>query len=455
MEREAGMGMRTSVARAAGLACSWGMRKVLHRGATTLPGRVALAVDPHVIDSLAGKLACGSTVVCGTNGKTTTTNVLAHAVKASGAHVLCNREGANMESGIATALLPGRGADWGVFENDELSTVRVVPGLKPRYLVLLNLFRDQLDRCGEIDRVQQTVVAALEASPQTVLVYDADDPLCEGVAARVRARGGSAVTFGVDEDMGLVGDRVTGGGFCQLCGAPLSYAYRQYGQLGSYACTACGFSRPALVFAARNVRVGDGGVSFDVVGEGLGAPVRLETRMGGTYMVYNMLAAFAAAHLMGVGADAFGRALDAYRPANGRLQRFDVAGRRVTLNLAKNPTGFNQNMSLLMQDASPKVVYVVINDDYNDGKDVSWLWDVDFERLREVGEVRVFAGGHRANDMQVRLKYAGVEAGLAGSVAEVLDAARDLPTPWRVWVLTNYSALWGAKAELERLGVVL
>ena len=130
-----------------------------------------------------------------------------------------------------------------------------------------------------------------------------------------------------------------------------------------------------------------------------------------------------------------------------------MRGRRVTLNLAKNPTGFNQNMSLLMQDASPKVVYIVINDDYNDGKDVSWLWDVDFERLREAGEVRVFAGGHRANDMQVRLKYAGVASDISDCVADVLEATRDLPEAWGVWVLTNYSALWTAKAELERMGV--
>ncbi len=448
------MGARTAIARAAGLLGSWGMRCVLHRNATTLPGRIALAIDPHAIVGLAPRLARGSIVVCGTNGKTTTNNVLAQAVEAAGMTVLCNRAGANMESGVAAALLPGRAADWGVFENDELSTVRIVPQLKPRYLVLLNLFRDQLDRCGELDRVQETVVRALEGSPDTVLVFDADDPLCQGVAGRVRARGGKTLSFGVGEDLHLSGDRVRGGAFCQECGAPLAYRYRQYGQLGDYRCPACGFARGELDVVAHDVSVGPDGVAFTVSGGPCGeAPVRLSARWGGAYMVYNLLAAYTVACLAGVPSERFQHVLDTYNPGNGRLQRFDVDDRLVTLNLAKNPTGFNQNMAMLVQDPAPKVVYVVINDDYNDGRDVSWLWDVDFERLGEAGQVRVFAGGHRANDMQVRLKYAGVDAQIAADVADVLARTHELPADWHAWVLTNYSALWPAKAELERMGV--
>ncbi len=447
------MGVRTALARGMGLACGWGMRTVLRRGATTLPGRVALAIDPDLVVSLGEKPRCGSIVVCGTNGKTTTNNILARAVEAQGHKVLCNWAGANMESGVAAALLPYGQVDWGVFENDELSTARIVPRLKPRYLVLLNLFRDQLDRCGEIDRVQQTISAALDESPSTVLIYNADDPFCEAVAVSVRGRGGRTISFGIGEDLGLPGDRVYGGGFCQLCGAPLNYDYRQYGQLGSYSCPSCNFARGAVDYVATDVRVTPDGVSFAVRGGDLGGPERVSAHWGGVYMVYNLLAAFVAAHEAGVDAGVFQSVLDSYRPQNGRLQRFDVNGRFVTLNLAKNPTGFNQNMGLLMHDEAPKVVYVVINDDYNDGKDVSWLWDVDFERLHDAGEIRVFVGGHRANDMQVRLKYADIEASIAGDVGEVLGAVSNLPESWRVWVLTNYSALWPVKADLERMGV--
>ena len=417
-----------------------------------------MALDPGVLGSLAGKAACGSIVVCGTNGKTTTNNVLASALEGSGLSVFCNRAGANMESGVVTALLPAGRADWGVFENDELSTVRVVPKVKPRYFVLLNLFRDQLDRCGELDKIQRTLEDALASSPQTVLVYNADDPLCESVALRFRAAGGRAMGFGIDEDLHLPGDRVAGGAFCQRCPSPLTYAYRQYGQLGKYVCPECGFGRPELAFAAVNVEVGVDGVAFDACvggrpeGGGGAGTVRLRARWGGTYMVYNLLAAYAAASLVGVGADAFQRVLDTYAPENGRLQRFEVRGRRTTLNLAKNPTGYNQNIAMLMGDPSPKIVYIVINDDYNDGKDVSWLWDVDFERLGLGPECRVFAGGARANDMQVRLKYAGVDAVIAGSVGEVLDATEEVPATWRLWVLPNYSALSAVKSELEGMG---
>lgn len=443
-------GARSGVARLAGLACAGAMR-LMGRGATTLPGRVALALDPHLIGGLAGKVRNGSIVVCGTNGKTTTNNVLAQAVEASGAHVLCNRAGANMESGVATALLPSSSADWGIFENDELSTVRIVPELRPRYLVLLNLFRDQLDRCGELDRVQDVIVQALAGSPSTTLLYNGDDPLCEGVAVRARAAGTKTLAFGIDEDLHLPADRVTGGGFCQLCGAPLSYAYRSYGHLGSYACTRCDFARPALDFRATGVRVGQDGVSFDAMAPE-GEPVRLSARWGGTYMVYNLLAAWAAARLAGVGDAQFQGVLDTYRPENGRLQRFEVQGRQVTLNLAKNPTGFNQNMALLLADDAPKAVFVCINDNYNDGKDVSWLWDVDFERMAQARPLRVFVGGHRANDMQVRLKYADVHAEIAESAGEVIGRCADLPDACRLYVLTNYSALWPVKAELERMG---
>ena len=174
---------------------------------------------------------------------------------------------------------------------------------------------------------------------------------------------------------------------------------------------------------------------------------------GGVYMVYNLMAAAAAAQLAGVSSHDFLAALEHYDPENGRLQHFTVNEREVVLNLAKNPTGLNQNLSLLLADERPCAAFVVINDDYNDGRDISWLWDVDFERLTEASGVeRVIAGGHRAHDLRVRFKYAGIRASLADSVAEALDSVSDLPATTPLYVLTNYSALWPAKAELERLG---
>ena len=196
---------------------------------------------------------------------------------------------------------------------------------------------------------------------------------------------------------------------------------------------------------------------------GLDKPVRVNASFGGVYMVYNLLAAFVGATLAGTTPEQFQAALDAYHPENGRLQHFRVDGRDVILNLAKNPTGFNQNISLMLADDRKKAAFFVINDNPNDGKDISWIWDVDFERLavgspRECGgvvesdDLTVVAGGHRADDVRVRLKYAGISAPIALTVREALDAVADLPLDRPLYVLTNYSALWPAKAELEQMG---
>ena len=166
------MGLRSSVAIASGRLAHWGLSGVLHRNASQLPGRIALAIDPGLMEGLAHKLRWGSIVICGTNGKTTTTNITADALEASGRSVLCNRVGANMAPGVVSALLPERSADVAVIEADELSTIRILPSLRPRYLALLNLFRDQLDRAGEIDHVQDVIAEALAASPQTMLLVN-------------------------------------------------------------------------------------------------------------------------------------------------------------------------------------------------------------------------------------------------------------------------------------------
>lgn len=445
------MGARSAVAVGAGRLVHWGLSGVLHRSASQLPGRIALGIDPNLMGELSHKLRKGAIVVCGTNGKTTTNNVLASSIEAAGSTVLCNRAGANMAAGVTSALLPGKAADWAVMEADELSTVHILPNLHPRYLVLLNLFRDQLDRAGEIDHVQDTIVRALGSSPETTLLVCGDDPLSMGVARRAAQAGTKVLAFGVDEDLHLPADRVPEARFCQACGAELEYEWRSYAQLGKFRCPNGDFERPELDFRATGVRVDRTGVSFDVEGLGLDGKVHLRAGFGGVYMAYNLLAAFAAASLAGVTGEQFQRTLDGYHPENGRLQHFEVGGREVVLNLAKNPTGFNQNISLLLADDREKAAYFVINDDFNDGKDISWIWDVDFERLA-AEHIRVVCGGHRANDVQVRLKYAGIKADIAGSVGDALGRVGDMDLACPLYVLTNYSALWPAKAELERMG---
>ena len=452
------MSIRFAAAQAVSSISTWGLKHVFRRPAANFPGKIALYVDPRLLANLRGKLARGSIMVVGTNGKTTVTNLLADVLEGSGARVVCNRTGANLDSGVSTALLHAKEADWGVFESDELWLKKMTPQLKPTYVLLLNLFRDQLDRCGEIDRIQDSIVEALAASPETILVFNADDPLCATIAKRASELPGRErtrqIAFGVSESMGLAQNTVSDATMCQLCSSMFEYDFRQYGQLGAWHCPTCGFSRPALDFAAQNVELGERELSFDIArpqpNAGDAAPARpIRAAFSGAYMVYNLLAVGVAADLVGCGNDAIQAAIESFDPKNGRLQRYSVEGRSVLLNLAKNPTGFNQNLKIIEKDTSPKAVAFFINDKEADGHDISWLWDIDFEELSRQEGCVVFAGGIRGNDMQVRLKYAGIPSKVVKNTQEFLDELAKLPCEMNAYAIANYTALPSVKSALD------
>lgn len=456
------MGLRFAAAKATGAALTWGLQNIMRRDGATMPGKYALKVDPDLIGGLAPRLREGSVLVVGTNGKTSVTNLLADVLEAAGKSVCCNRTGANLSWGVASSLMQIKSADWGVFETDELWIARVLPYLKSRYVVLLNLFPDQFDRFGEIDRVQESLVATLASSPETVLIYNADDPLCAAIA---KAAPNRSVAFGVSGVMDAEGAGAGEAHMCQQCGSVLEYEYRQYSQLGAYACLTCGFARPKIDWLARNVMIGALEMTFEVekvsaVGaegaEGVGGAAyqTVRSQQSTPYLAYNLLAVCAASAMIGVSPDVVQRAIDAFNPKNGRLQRFSVQGHPVLLNLAKNPTGFNQNIRIIKRDAGPKVAAFFVNDMEGDGRDASWIWDVDFESIAADCGPRVFVGGMRANDLQVRLKYAGLSAEVVENMSEVFAAiAADgaLADAASVYAIANYTALPPIRAELGKL----
>ena len=446
------MGMRLTLAKAAGAVSTWGLKHVARRPAANLPGKIALKVDPALLDELRGKCAEGSVITVGTNGKTSTNNLLADAFEAAGRTIICNRTGANLAAGIASALLQQPAAQWGVFECDELWLAHVLPHLRSRYVLLLNLFRDQLDRCGEIDRIQTSIAGALAASPDTVLIYNADDPLCARIADTVANR---SISFGLDEDLKLAQNTVADAQMCQKCDGMVQYRYRQYGQLGDYFCDQCDFARPTLDFAGRDIAISSAGVSMEVCG-----PTDCEsvhTPQPTPYAAYNLVAAYALCREVGIPTADFQRAQDAFNPRNGRLQRYRLGGRDVLLNLAKNPTGFNQNLKIVEADQGPKMVAFFINDQVADGHDISWIWDIDFEELAGQPDTVVFAGGSRAHDLAVRLKYAGIEAAVIENIEDafdrlgVLTAAGALPSDAAVYAIANYTALPPVHAALNTM----
>ena len=449
------MNFRSSLACTSSDIARWGLRSILKRQGGVLPGRIAMKIDPELLSDLASFVDC-SVVITGTNGKTTTSNLIADAVAASGATVVCNRAGNNMEPGVVGALLEARsglkrsgGKRVGVFECDELYTVRVLPKLKPTYFVLLNLFRDQLDRYGEIDHTQDVIAHALELSPATTLIYNADDPLCASIAARVP---NTSIAFGIDGATGTESDRISDSRFCSQCNAPLEYDYVQYGQLGAYHCPSCGWSRPALLRRVTDVELTCNGYGFDLTfGPEAKAPAtHITTRYNGLYMVYNVAAAFFAAHELGVDSAHLQPTLDAYVPAGGRMGRWEIAGRTVEANLAKNPVGFDRQIQSI-KTAGGRLCAFFLNDNDADGHDVSWIYDVDFERIADTPGLVAFVGGTRAHDMQVRLKYAGIDAGIISNIEQAIGAVADEEAGDTFYAVANYTAFPPLVKELDEL----
>lgn len=438
------MSFRKTGARLASSLSTWGLKTLAHRPAANMPGKIALKIDPDIISEEMSKIAEGSIVVVGTNGKTTVTNMIADVIEASGKTVACNRTGANMAYGVAATLLQTEPTDWGVFESDELWLARILPQVKATYVVLLNLFRDQLDRCGEIDRVQDAIISGLEHSPESTLIYNADDPLCAIIAEKVENK---TLAFGVSEDMHLAQNTVADAQMCQRCSGMFTYDYRQYGQLGTYHCENCGFARPKLDVHAHNVTF-DGGITYAITDTIDSTQATMRLAQSGPYMVYNTLAVWTCAHKLDIDNETIQECVSAFDPQNGRLQHLAIEGRPLLLNLAKNPTGFNQNLKIITADPGKKVVAFFINDNEADGHDISWIWDCDFEELASQPELVVYAGGTRKNDLQLRLKYAGIQARLINSVNDMVDTALDMPADWNMYAIANYTALPAVRAAL-------
>ena len=436
------------------------------RPGSSLPGRAALKIDPHIIAPLAADIRRGIIVTCGTNGKTTTNNLLCSMLEAQGYRVVSNRLGANMLEGVAAAFATAAkgplgyldavkrplgclDADFACLEVDEASAARVLQDLHPDCMILTGLFRDQLDRYGEIDLTMKALEKAILEAPDMTLVINADDPLTAYLAKKSAHR---IVSYGVSEKVTGNVDVIREGRFCENCGAPLQYDFYHFSQLGVYRCPSCGFGRPEIDYAASGVRLSPQ-LSFDIQKIN-SAPERISAPMTGFYNVYNILAVFSVLREMKLSTEMFSEVLCSFKPQFGRGEIFHVGEKRrqkVLLNLAKNPAGFNQNISAMLQDRSPKDLIIVINDNAQDGRDVSWLWDVDFDRLADETIRSITVSGLRSLDMQLRLKYVEIESERAPDVEKAIDE-RLADGCENLYVLVNYTALYEAHKYLEGLG---
>jgi UDP-N-acetylmuramyl tripeptide synthase len=422
------------------------------RGGTSLPGKLLVRLDPHALGALAGRLARGSAVISATNGKTTTAAMAAGILERTGARLVHNRAGANMAGGVASALLDGRrDADTGLFEVDEFWLGAVVGELRPRALLLANLFRDQLDRYGELDTIAERWAQVAGATPAR-LVLNADDP---AVADLGRERPDS-LFFGVQDDALALPEmqHAADAKHCRRCGAPYRYDAIYLGHLGHYHCDACGATRPTPAVAAERVVLeGVRGARFTLRAAGEAREVALP--LPGLYNVYNALGAAALTLALGVGLDDVVGGLEAVAPAFGRAETVRVRDRELAILLVKNPAGANEVLRTLALEPGEHDVLAVLNDQVADGRDVSWVWDADFELLAPRVR-RATCSGSRAAEMALRLKYAGVPAERI-VVEPGLDAALDgalAAAPARLFALPTYTAMLALREVLVARGAV-
>ena len=453
---------RLSAAILAARAAQIASRTLKTGGGSTVPGVVARRVDPEVLTGLSRRLSRGSAAITGTNGKTTTTRMVSKILETAGIRAVNNSTGANLVTGVTAALvsdssLSGRPAsEVGLFEVDEASVPKVAAEAELRLLAVLNLFRDQLDRYGELAYTGKVIASAFESlPPDGRVILNADDPLVASLGRSAK----DPVYYGVDEpalDTGRL-QHLADSKDCPQCGTPLIYDAVYFGHVGTYRCANCSFARPELLYAASRVRM-EGPQGTNVLLRTPTGEREVRLKLPGLYNVYNALSAAAVAGEMGVGIEEISRGLAQFGGAFGRVERVRAGNREAFLLLIKNPVGFNEILRTFMTGADVRNVLIAINDNDADGRDVSWLWDVDFEmlaaRAKTDGIAPFTVSGIRAQDMAVRLKYADLPVGAVIPDREkaVRAALQATPPGETLYVLPTYTAMLEIRQTLSELG---
>lgn len=426
------------------------LRLTKNRG-TSLPGKLALKICPDILKVLFKKFSGKTIVVCGTNGKTTTNNLINYTLIKKGFKTVCNSEGANLINGICTAYvlkcsLFGRlKADYACIESDEATLPLLFGQISPDFVVVTNLFSDQLDRYGGVDTALSYIKKAIESAPDATLVLNADEPVTSVLGIDKKA-----FYYGMTQEARLInGKQKTEAVCCPLCQNKLSYSYYMYGHLGGFSCPECGYQNPEAYLFASDVKVLEGILCFTLNDKN----TVFKSKICALYNVYNMLAAVCVLDRLGIDAYFSAKAFLSYTPQPGRMNSFNVGDKKVYLMLSKNTIGFNQSITTLINDKIDKDIMMVLNDRPSDGKDISWIWDVDFESMDKPYNKRYILSGERRLDLQLRLKYAGinreniiVKEDIKSAIDTLLNSDKKL-----YYVLVNYTAMYPVYLELSRL----
>jgi len=430
-------------------------------GGTTLPGDIARWIDPKILTKLSRSLTDGTIVVTGTNGKTTTAALIRHVLEAQGRTSVANQAGANLIFGVTAAVLNRTSwtgtmpATVGLFEIDEASLPRLVEEVAPGTIVVTNLFRDQLDRYGELETTAAHIRRALVKGPEGMTaVLNADDPMVAALGDDL-----PRVIYAGLDDASLLRPELSHGAdakFCPRCGSAFIFEGVYFGHVGHYRCPRGDFARPTPDIRATSVSI-EGMERMRLQVTDGSQEVSVEVPLSGLYNAYNIVMALAAAQAMGVSLTKSAAAMRDFTPAFGRMERTVIVGRPAVLLLAKNPTGFNEVLRTAIEFGKASSFLIALNDRIADGQDVSWIWDVDFEQLKDVAQ-HIVVSGDRALDLRVRLKYAQIPAEVIEVVSDWREALRRgahaTPEGEMLFILPTYTAMLELRAVLTRDGAL-
>ena len=428
--------------------------RLLGRGGTDLPGRIALKICPDLLRELAKTVT--TVIVTGTNGKTTTSRMIEQAFIDSGISYFANKTGANLISGITAefavhSTLSGKcRSPWAVIESDEAAFKQVGRALNPKAVVVTNVFRDQLDRYGEVTHTLGNIRIGLEGCPNAVVCLNADDSLSASLAGDIP---NEILFYGVNTPIYKTRvEEVSDAPYCIRCKSEYRYDYVTYGHLGGYRCPKCGYARPVPQVAVEEVLTSDTEHSEVVISMD-GKRYDTNVNLPGGYNIYNAVSAMAAGKALGLEAEIVSRSLSQFACGFGRMEKFEINGHSLRMILIKNPAGCNQVLNFLTDATEPFLFAACLNDRSFDGKDVSWIWDVDFEKLAEMGDLLtgVYVSGIRADDMATRFKYAGVpteKLQVFRSYDALLDACMRQDRP--VFVMPTYTAMLDLRAAVSK-----
>lgn len=441
------MGVRTYTARMIGKTTKTALR-ISGRNGSSLPGKIAMKIDPEVLRKISQDYRV--IVVTGTNGKTLTTALITAVFRTHFNQVVTNSSGANMIQGIVSCFLSAshrKGPKIAVLEVDEASLKHVTALIPPEVIVFTNVFRDQMDRYGEIYTTWEKMLEGARNAPGATIIANGDMPLFHDVPLR-----NNVIYYGFDHlpDGDVSAHYNTDGVLCPHCNKILRYRFNTYSNLGKYFCPNCNFARRGLTYAVTEIEtLTPYSSAFYIDG------VRFQIPVAGLYNIYNALAAYSVARYFDFAPEAISEAMNNAQGVFGRQERIKIGEHDVTLNLIKNPVGFNQIVDLMALDKQPYSLVVLLNDLPADGTDVSWIWDGNFEKLIEMTQSRpIVVSGLRFSDLAMRFIVAGLNEGdliRESDLEKIASHISSLPTR-QVYVLATYTALLDLRKVLSSQG---